>query len=180
MEQVKAGLIIEVLGRPPEHIVESLNQLIENMSKENGVSIMHKKIHEAKKIPENETLFTTFAEIEIEVRDIYKLIEIIFIYMPSSVEVFDPSEIKLKLDDVNMIINSLAARLHKYDAIAKRLNMERIILEKQLQEKGIKSAVAKLEEKEARQGKKQIKQEKGKQKKQGKSKQKQTRKTKKK
>jgi len=156
MEKVKANFIIEVLGRPPEHIVESLNMLIDTLSKENGVSILNKVVHKPKQIEENKTLFTTFAEIEIEVKDFYKLIELVFIYMPSSIEIFEPSEIRLKLDDSNMIINSLAARLHKYDAVAKRINMEKLILEKQVQELGGKSAVAEIEKKEKK-GKKKSK-----------------------
>lgn len=148
MEKVRANLIIEILGRPAEHIVSSLNLLIDQMSKEAGVSVSGRRVNEPKKIKENDTLFTTFVEVEVEVRDIYKLIEIIFIYMPSSIEIFDPSEIKLRLDDANMIVNSLAARLHKYDAVAKRLNMERIILEKQVKELGGKSAVEKIEKRE--------------------------------
>lgn len=147
MEKVRANLIIEILGRPAEHIVSSLNLLIDQMSKEQGVSVSGRRVNEPKKIKENDTLFTTFAEVEVEARDVYKIIELIFIYMPSSIEIFDPSEIRLKIDDANMIVNSLAARLHKYDAVAKRLNMERIILERQVEKLGGKSAVEKIEKK---------------------------------
>lgn len=147
MEKVRANLIIEILGRPPEHIVHSLNMLIDALSKEPGVFVLNKKVNKPHEIKKNKTLFTTFAEVEIEASSLYRLIEIVFIYMPSSIEIFEPAEIRLKLDEANMIINSLSARLHKYDAVAKRLNMEKILLEKQVQELGAKSAVSELEKK---------------------------------
>ena len=50
MEKVKANLIIEILGRPPEHIVSSLNLLIDQMSKEQGVSVLRRRVNEPKKI----------------------------------------------------------------------------------------------------------------------------------
>lgn len=141
MTEIKVNFIIEMLGRPPEHLQKTLEQFTESLEKEKGVSVVGKKIYEPKQLEENKNLYSSFTEINLQVESLTRLIELIFIYMPSSIEITDPQELKLRINDTNMILNSLAARLHRYDAIAKRLTMEKSILENQLREHGEKAAI---------------------------------------
>lgn len=129
--EITAVIIIEVLGRPAEHIANALEQLIERLAKEKDVQVMNKKIFPPKP---TEKMFITFAEAEIKVKDITKLAEICFVFMPSSVEIIEPSDLKLKLSDANALLNFLVARLHNYDAIAKRLSIENMILQNKLKQ----------------------------------------------
>jgi hypothetical protein len=130
-KKVKALLIIEVLGKPPEHVLQALKDLVERMGKEKDVEIISKKFNEPKPA---QTLFVTFAEVEIAVPDLFKLFEICFSYMPASVEIFEPADLKFAISDANLIINGLMSRLHQYDAVAKRLSFENMILKNQLQQ----------------------------------------------
>ena len=59
---------------------------------------------------------------------------ILFAYMPSNIELVSPEQINLRNDEFNILANKLAARLHDYDAIAKRMIAERNILVNKLQE----------------------------------------------
>jgi len=68
------------------------------------------------------------------VQDISRLIEIIFDYMPSSVEIIEPPNFSLKLEDANALLNDLAARLHQYDALLKKSRIELSILSQRLKE----------------------------------------------
>jgi len=137
-EEVSAIIIIEVLGRPAEHVKKAINRLIEKLADERGVSVVEKRVHEPRIVEKAETLFLSFAEIELKVSDISKLFHICFSYLPSSVEIVEPSEIKVKLPHINEVVNFLVTRLHQYDAIAKRLSVENTILHKKLRELGVK------------------------------------------
>lgn len=140
-EEIKAILIFEMLGRPAEHLKLTLEQFIDKISKENYVRIINKKFNEPKKIEEAKELFTTFAEVEMNFKDLLSLFKIVFVYMPSHIEIISPSEIKIKNFELNDLMNELIRKLHRYDEIAKRLVIERDILQRQLQEQGVKPVI---------------------------------------
>lgn len=127
-------MIIEVMGRPPEHIIDSLKTLTDRLSKEKGVSVKKISIREAVAIKDARDLYSSFAEIELEFDSLTTCLGIVFAYMPSNLEIISPEQFKLKNEDVNGIVNTLAARLHEYDAIAKKLVADRQALMKKIQE----------------------------------------------
>lgn len=121
---LRAHLIIEVLGKPANYIEESIKVAIDNLEKNEKAEVLEKKVHPAKLIPNTKEVFTTFAEVEILVQGISKLIEIIFDYMPSSVEIVEPANFAMKLEDANAVLNDLIGRLHQYDTIVKQLRIK--------------------------------------------------------
>ena len=133
MEKVKANLIIEIMGRPPEHIKEALNTLVIKMGSEKGVNILDKKYHEPKPVKETKNLFTAFAEVNVEFDSLEIFFTIIMIYMPSNVEVYEPERFKLNAAEINSLGNHLVSKLHRYEEITKRALMERNILLQQLE-----------------------------------------------
>jgi len=142
MPEIKAMLIFEMLGRPAEHLKKTLKGFIEKLSQESGVKITSKKINEPKKIEDaKEELFTSFAETEIEFKDIISLMRIVFIYMPSHIEIISPEEIKIKNFDLTSLMTEIARKMHQYDEIAKGMMIERSILYRQLQQHGIEPAI---------------------------------------
>ena len=136
---IKAMLVLEVIGKPPEHLVEALEELIKKMDEEKGVKVREKKINEpviikdAKTGEENKQgFYTTFAEIEVEVEDILYLAVLMFKYMPSHIEIIEPELIALTNSGWNDIFNELTRRLHGYDEVTRVLQVERNILEQKL------------------------------------------------
>lgn len=131
---IKAAIVIEVVGRPAEYIEEALGLAIDKLSQEKDFGLVEKKVHKAEKVQESKTLFSTFGEVEFVVNDFSKLIEIIFDYMPSSVEILEPTNLSMKLEDANAILNDLASRLHQYDMLLKKLKIEMDITTKKIEE----------------------------------------------
>lgn len=131
---IRAELIIEVIGKPANHLTETLNKIIEEIDKEKGVRVLKKKVHEPKQIKDQQEFFSDFAEIEIEVEDILYIMIIMFKYMPANIEIISPEVIALTNNGWNDIFNELARRLHGYDEVARILQIEKDILEKRLRE----------------------------------------------
>lgn len=136
-EEIKVRLIFEILGKPIEHVKESLNNLIIRLNSEKGVNILEKIEHEPKKVEKSSDLFTTFAEIEAEIDSLRALFGIIFAYFPSHLEVLSPRNLKIGNDDLNDLMNILIGRLHNYDAVAKKILAEREIIFKKFVQKGV-------------------------------------------
>lgn len=135
-ERIKQGwlhvnVVIEMLGKPKEYIQQVMISLLEKMKKEERMEIVKQNVAEPR---EHEGYFTTFADIEMVIKDMNALQEFIFSYMPSSVEIITPTEINLSLNDANMLFNNMAARLHTYDDFTKKLKVANILMTKKLRE----------------------------------------------
>jgi len=125
-------LIIEVLGRPPEHLIETLEGIIKNIDEEKGVKVLEKKIKEPTLMKDQKDFYTGFVELEVEVEDILNLAILLFKYMPAHVEIIEPELIALSNNGWNDVFNELVRRLHGYDEIARILQVEKSVLEKKL------------------------------------------------
>lgn len=121
---INAVMIIEILGRPPEHLLETLKKLVEEMGNEKDVEIVSKEIREPVLVKDSKDFYTTFAEIEVKVSEISRLVFLMFKYMPSHLEIISPENVSLKNNSFNEIFNELLRRLHSYDEIARVLQVE--------------------------------------------------------
>ena len=138
-DKIRAIFVFEVLGRPEKYLREIMKQIISKLSEEKNIKILEKEVHKTKKIQNPDVegeLFSCFAEIEIEAEELSDLFRIIFAYMPSHIDIIEPSELGLKNFDLTSAMNELIRRLHQYDAIAKKLQMEKNILKNQLENQG--------------------------------------------
>ena len=149
MEKINIIIMLEMMGRPLQHVKETFSKLIDRMGNEKGIRIVNKKINEPKKLEDAE-LFTTFAEIELELESLQQLLTVIFGYMPSHIEIISPEELRVKNYDLNVLSNEITRRLHDYDAIAKKMIFEKSILENQLKQQGTKPAISEETEKKAK------------------------------
>lgn len=131
-KKINAILVFDVIGKPPEHLTETLNDIIKKIDEEKGVSVKEKKINEPVFMKDQKEFYTSFAEIEVEVEEILYLAMLMFKYMPAHVEVISPELITLVNNGWNEIFNELVRRLHGYDEIARVIQMEKSILEKKL------------------------------------------------
>lgn len=145
---IRAILIIQILGKPADHIEQTLKLAIDNLAKDRRINLIEKKVHPAKLVEGTEQVFTTFAEVEILVSEISKLIDLIFDYMPASVEILEPSNFSLKLEDANSLLNDLATRIHQYDMLLKKSRLQLNILVNKFKKIEEKIKEKKTEEKE--------------------------------
>jgi len=131
---ISAIMIIEVLGRPPEHLIEILDEILKKLGEEKGVKIKEQKIREPSLVKDQNNIYTSFVEVEVEVEEISQLAGLTFNYMPSHIEVLSPELIQLTNNGWNDVLNELVGKLHKYDEVVKIVNVEKSILENKLRE----------------------------------------------
>lgn len=147
MDKIRTLFIFEILGKPAEHIVKSLEKMIDELSKQKGLEIVRKEIHEPKLIKQNENkeekkqiieeeLYSTFAEVEILTDNLKLVMSIVLNMLPSHVEILEPSDFIIKNFDLSSLMTELTIRMHKYDEITKVLMLERNQLLRRLNENG--------------------------------------------
>ena len=131
---IRCNVIIEVLGKPAEYLDQVLKKTVDDLEKGSKViEVIDKKFHEPTPI---ENMFSTFTELELLFKDMSTIVEFVFAYMPSNIEIIEPKDIKFNLHSANEFINMLAARMHQYDAIAKRMGFENKVLRHELEKLG--------------------------------------------
>ena len=132
--KLEINLILEIMGRPAEHVKQSLVNLIMKMASDKGVKLIGKEIHDPVKLENSQDLYTAFAEVSLELDSIANYLQIIFNYMPSHIELVRPADIVFSNRDLNELANALVSKLHQYDSIAKNSMVEKDILMKKLYE----------------------------------------------
>lgn len=129
-------LIIEVLGKPKEHVEESLKTYLDAIKKEAGENFFKSEVMEAQKtgeaVQDGVEYYTSFAELEVLFKDIQSLAGFCFDYMPSSVEIIKPDSLVLRNVDISNIMNDLQAKTHVVDGIVKSLKSENQFLRRNM------------------------------------------------
>ena len=92
-ERLKQGwihciIVVEILGKPKEYVSEVIEEVANAIGRAPGIDLVKKKMHEPKEA--NNGLFSTFTEIEMAIKDLKTLSELVFAYMPSNIEILAP------------------------------------------------------------------------------------------
>jgi hypothetical protein len=131
-KKIRVILILEVIGRPPEFLTETLQDMVKKISEEKGVKVVDKKINPPVLMKDQKDFYTSFAEVEVEVENMINAAILMFKYMPAHVEVVSPQNISMTNADFDDILNEVTRRLHGYEEIARIMQNEKIILEAKL------------------------------------------------
>ena len=126
---IRCKVIIEILGKPKEHVEKTLRMYVDNIKDDSDLIILNSEFSEA---VEKEKLWATFVELDMIIKGIPKLIAFCFDYMPSSIEISKPEEFVMRKSSVEDLINDLQARLHDVDMTVKRQKNENDFLRQNL------------------------------------------------
>ncbi|MBW3019349.1 hypothetical protein KY329_04155 [Candidatus Woesearchaeota archaeon] len=123
MEQkpIVARCILDILGAPKEYIEKKLKEHIDKLQEEK-LEILREDIAEPE---QKDTLFTSFAELEIRFKNPRELLDFCFDSMPSSVEILEPETITLTMQDLSGFLNDFQSKMHHIDSMVRTLQMEK-------------------------------------------------------
>lgn len=118
---IRCSTIIEVLGKPKEHVENALKEYIEHIKQDSELVILNEDYSEIK---EQGKLWSKFVELDLVIKGTKKLISFCFEYMPSSIEVVKPEHLIMTNPELSNFLNDLQARLHNVDMIVKQMKAE--------------------------------------------------------
>ena len=127
---IKARSIIEIVGGPKEHVDKAMNIVVSKLREDKDIKLLKEKVFEAKPLEGKKPLFSTFCEVEIEVKEMDELFGYCFDFLPSSVEIYEPAQLVLKAESVNDMVNELISKLHQYDMAFKNIYAQNILLKR--------------------------------------------------
>jgi len=127
-QKLHCRIIIEVLGKPKEHVEEALKNFVAKIKQNQDMEVLVEHFADAKE--QDDKLFSTFVELEMKFKNLLTLIGFCFDYMPSSVEIIEPQQLTMKYNEITDMINDLQAKLHNLDMAVKQLRSENNFLKK--------------------------------------------------
>ena len=127
--KILARVIIEIVGKPKEHIEKALNVVVEKIKEEKNMEIVEEKTFNAEKQDE---MFSAFAEIGILFKNIGTLTGFCFDFMPSSVEILDPEKLSFSSNEFAGLMNDLLAKIHHMNLYVNQNNLEKKTLKKNM------------------------------------------------
>jgi hypothetical protein len=142
MVKIRVLFIFEMLGKPAEHLTNSLEKMIDQLGVNKGLEVVRKIVHEPKlvddkseaksKIEELEReqfikqgLYSTFSEVEIVTEDLNLVMAIVLNMLPAHVEILEPTELVLTNSNMSGLMSELTVKMHKYDEVTKVLMLEK-------------------------------------------------------
>jgi hypothetical protein len=127
-----ARSIIEIMGKPKEHIELSLKQYVAKISQDARYNLIQYKQEPATNVPDSKEMFTAFAEIEFLAKDLETLMNFVIDYMPASLEVLEPAKVVVDAPFPSNMLTELVGRLHLIDMEYKKSNAQKDFLAKSL------------------------------------------------
>lgn len=121
-QKLKIRTIIEILGKPEEHVIKTIKLIVAKLKGEPGIKVLKEDISKTSK---HDNLFSIFTELELELESIDHLTFFVFQYMPSVIEIMEPEEVKLTARDMTAFMGDIQSRLHSIDAKLKTAIQER-------------------------------------------------------
>jgi hypothetical protein len=123
--------VIEVLGKPKEHVEQSIKSYVDKLKADENFKVLNDEFTELKKQDEQE-LWATFSEVEVETEKLSNLASFCFQYMPSLIEIIGPKELKYSETELSLFLNDLQTKLHQVDMVAKQVKLENDHLKKNM------------------------------------------------
>lgn len=116
---IHARIVIEILGKPKEHVHKTLSLVLEKLRTEKHVEVVKYEQYDTQKQDDSD-MFTAFAEVELLAKDTDALFNIMYEYMPSSIEIIDMESKELTPHMLSDISMDFLGRMHQADSVAKQ------------------------------------------------------------
>ncbi|MBN2331079.1 MAG: hypothetical protein JXC85_04635 [Candidatus Aenigmarchaeota archaeon] len=115
---LKAWIAVEVVAITPDAADSSLRKHMEKIGREEFCLMYKQEFKEPQKIPHpferGKDAYSQVVEAEIVARRFEDLLFLVMNYAPSSIEILEPSEIRLKLGEAQGVLNSISELIHKF------------------------------------------------------------------
>jgi hypothetical protein len=123
MSKITFRSIIEVLGKPKEHVESTFNNYIVKLKQDSKYKVLSEEYAEIRQ-QEGVELWSTFVEMELETDNLPHIMAFCFEYMPSIIEIIGPEQLNFTDVEASTFLSEMQGKIHNIDMIAKQLKLE--------------------------------------------------------
>ncbi len=110
---VLAIVSFEVVGNPKEHVEKTIREFMENIRKDQQMKVVTADYGEAEEVKDSDGLWSTFCDAEMLFDNLEKMNWLCVNFMPSSIDIIAPEELRFKDKDLTNWFNDILAKLHE-------------------------------------------------------------------
>jgi len=127
-KRIKQGAILvyvsfEIIGNPKEHVEKTIRGYVNNIKGDSQITVLSEEYGEAEKTPGN--LWGVYADTEMLINSLDKFIWLCINFMPASIEIIAPEELKFTEKDLTNWLNDLLAKLHEISHTVRQANIHK-------------------------------------------------------
>ena len=114
---IKAWFAFEVLGTSKDSVEDAIKNHVEKLVSLPQVKEIEKSISDATEVEfKGKPAYSVVAELTADVASFYDLLNIIMVYGPSSVEILEPDNLEISIEEMQNISNVVAGLVHQFAA----------------------------------------------------------------
>jgi hypothetical protein len=126
-KKIKEGYILaqvsfEVLGSPKEHVESTIKGFIDNIRQDAAFIFVSEEYGEAEET--SGELWSTYCDTEMLVKNLDKFNWLCVNFMPASIEIIAPSELRFKDKDLTNWFNDMLSKLHEVSTGYRKLSSQ--------------------------------------------------------
>lgn len=133
-KKVSIRTIIDVAGKPASLVEKTLQKVTEELENNEKLQILEIITAEPELQDEKSGMYTAFLELEIEFVNVREAMKFIVDYLPTSIEIIEPFEIKVSNEQLTDVLNDMAHFQIKNINEIHRLKAHNHILQKHIKE----------------------------------------------
>ncbi len=122
--EILAQVTFEVVGNPKEHVETTIRSFINNIKNDSRITVLSEELGEAEEVQGSQGLWSTYADTEMLIGSLDKLVWLCVNFMPASIEIIAPEELTLKENDLTNWLNDLLAKLHEISVNIRQTNIK--------------------------------------------------------
>lgn len=117
-DHIETWMVFEVLAKQEDAAVDSLEQHVEKIRDEEGVTVTSAEFEEVEEVenphPSIDVGYSQIVEVEAEAEDFPTLIQIVMNFGPTMIEVKGPDELTMDLAETQESLNLVAEMMQKF------------------------------------------------------------------
>lgn len=120
-QKIVSRVIIEMAGSPKEFVEQTMKEYLKKIKENKDIKIVNEYSEEP---VQKDKLWGVFTELEMEMDNPETLVGFCFDFMPTSIEILEPEEIKFTTPEFTNFMNDLQGKLHNLDLLLKNIYAE--------------------------------------------------------
>ncbi|MFP4119258.1 MAG: hypothetical protein ACLFTH_04355 [Candidatus Woesearchaeota archaeon] len=116
---VRAKVIFEVVGKPKDHVENSIKAYLENIKSDENIKVIEEEYEPTDELEDG--LFSTVVEADMLLKGLEKLTWLCINFTPASIEITEPASFTINQKDVGNWLNDLLSKLHEMGMVNKSI-----------------------------------------------------------
>ena len=132
-KRIKQGAILaqvsfEVVGNPKDYVETTIKGFVNNIKNDSDITFLNEEFGEPEEVPNSQGLWSTYADTEVLVNSLDKFVWLCVNFLPATIEIIAPEELRFSDKDLTNWLNDILAKLHEISVTVRQTNVKNEVL----------------------------------------------------